>query len=178
MVVRKRLEISGPAMAFVTTTIREWTPLFEDALCAQAAVEQLSETLKHHNVALAAWALMPSHLHAMLGFPNIERLSEVVGSFKSLTSRRIRPIVPARWRSVFDVAGRFSLWRPRFDDLIIWSDGQFRIKMEYIHDNPVRAGLVTEAEDYPLSSAVDWLVGRPGKLAIKKEWEWLAESQG
>ncbi len=65
------------------------------------------------------------------------------------------------------------MWRQRFDDLVIWSEKQFRVKVEYIHSNPVRAGLAAKAEDYPLSSAGDWLCGRPGKMAVDREWNWL-----
>jgi len=177
MVVRKRLDITGPAMVFVTTTVKEWTPLFENTPCAQAALKQLAETLDRYNVSLSAWVLMPSHLHVMLGLPEIELLSKVIGSFKSLAARRLRPIVPSKWRDVFETGGKFSLWRPRFDDLVIWSEKQFRVKVEYIHSNPVRAGLVAKAEDYPLSSAGDWLCGRPGKMAVDREWNWLDGSK-
>ena len=173
MVVRKRLDITGPAMVFVTTTVREWTPLFENTPCAQTALSQLAATRDHYNVSPSAWVLMPSHLHLMLGLPQIELLSQVVQSFKSLSSRRLRPIIPSKRRDVFETGDRFTLWRPRFDDLVIWSEKQFRVKVEYIHSNPVRAGLAAKAEDYPLSSAGDWLCGRPGMMAVDGEWNWL-----
>jgi hypothetical protein len=60
---------------------------------------------------------------------------------------------------VFDHNGRFVFWKQRFDDLVIWLEKQFRIKVDYIHNNPVKAGLVERAVDYPYSSARDWLTG-------------------
>ena len=69
--------------------------------------------------------------------------------------------------------GRYSLWQRGFDDLVISSDKQFRIKLEYIHNNPVKAGLVTAAVDYPYSSASDWLGEGHGLVEIDRNFSWL-----
>jgi hypothetical protein len=66
--------------------------------------------------------------------------------------------------------GRFSLWKPRFDDVIIISEEQMRTKLNYIHNNPVKAGLVSNPEDDRYTSAGDWLDNRPGLLPIDKNW--------
>ncbi|MEW6050788.1 MAG: hypothetical protein AB1644_06970 [Candidatus Zixiibacteriota bacterium] len=44
----------------------------------------------------------------------------------------------------------------RFDDVAIYTDHQFRTKLNYVHNNPVKAGLVTSPELYPFSSARAW----------------------
>ena len=173
MVLRKRLDLTGPAMAFVTTTVKDWAPVFANDLCSQALRDQLHDTLGHYQVSLCGYVIMPSHLHALLGFREIERMSQVMQSLKSLAARRVRPLLPHHMVTVFDRAGRFMLWKPRFDDLIIWSEKQFRTKLEYIHDNPVRAGLVTCSSDYLWSSAGDWLLDRPRPLLVDREWVWL-----
>ena len=172
MVVRKRLEITGPALVFVTTTVRNWTPLFEDRDCAHQALRQLEETSLHFQVSVNAYVLMPSHLHALLGFKSMEKLSRAMQSFKSLSARKVRPLIPPKWSDLFDEGGNRSMWRPRFDDLVIWSNEQFQIKADYIHNNPVNAGLVEQSTDYPFSSAGDWLLGRPGLIKVDKDWEW------
>ncbi len=61
----------------------------------------------------------------------------------------------------------------RFDDLIIQTESQLKIKMEYIHNNPVKAGLVQKAEDWMYSSAADWLTSGSGLIKIDKESQWL-----
>jgi putative transposase len=70
---------------------------------------------------------------------------------------------------------RYNLWKPRFDDLVVWSGKQFKIKTEYIHNNPVKAGLVRDATEYEYSSARYWLLGEPGPIPIDKEWKWTKE---
>ena len=47
----------------------------------------------------------------------------------------------------------FKLWMDRFDDVVIYSDKVLRTKISYIHDNPVRAGLVKEAADWEILDA-------------------------
>lgn len=62
-----------------------------------------------------------------------------------------------------------------FDDLVISSEKQFRIKLEYIHNNPVKAGLVTTAVDYPYSSAGNRVGEGKGLVEIDKDFGWLKE---
>jgi len=45
--------------------------------------------------------------------------------------------------------------------------------MDYIHNNPVKAGLVASAVDWKYSSAVDWLTDKDGLAKIDKEYHWL-----
>ncbi len=57
---------------------------------------------------------------------------------------------------------RYSLWQTEKNVLPIFSEGMFMEKLNYIHQNPVRAGLVEKATDYRWSSARIWQ-GRPMK---------------
>ena len=155
--------------------MREWTPVFADSTCAEAAIAQLAETVSFFGHVLAAYVVMPTHLHALMGLTNLQQLSQVMQSFKSLTARRLRPLLRSQHMEVFDHNGRFVFWKQRFDDLVIWSEKQFRTKVEYIHNNPVKAGLVERAVDYPYSSARDWLVGIEGRVRIDKTWDWIDE---
>jgi len=60
--------------------------------------------------------------------------------------------------------------------LIAYSEKQLRIKMAYIHNNPVRAALVESADDWLYSSAVDWLTTGKGLIEIDQEFRWLTET--
>ena len=48
---------------------------------------------------------------------------------------------------------------PRFDDVLIHSKEQYEIKLNYIHNNPVKRGLVQRPEDWLYSSARNYLLG-------------------
>lgn len=163
-------------MVFVTTTVRNWIPIFSEARYAVPVLDQFAESLDRNQVSICGYVLMPSHLHALLGVPRIEQLSEVMKAVKTLTSRQMKVLVDEDLRRSFSRNGEFVFWKRRFDDLVVWSEKQFAIKLEYIHNNPVKAGLVARAEDYPYSSARDWLLGEDGKILIDKAWSWQGGS--
>jgi len=173
MVVRKRLKLTGHALVFVTTTVNDWLPVFKDERIAVAVLHQLRDTLNHYDVSLVGYVLMLSHLHAFLGFRHIEQLSKFMQGFKILSAKRIKIFDLGEFHDLLWKGGRFRLWKPRFDDLIITSEKQFRIKLDYIHNNPVKAGLASHACDWRYSSASDWLTDRPGLLAINKTFSWV-----
>lgn len=50
----------------------------------------------------------------------------------------------------------FQFWRHDNKPIELWSNKVIQEKIDYIHDNPVEAGLVFRAEDYVYSSAVDY----------------------
>lgn len=169
MVVRKRLQLTGPAVVFITTTVKEWSPIFASEPVALTALMEFQYTLRLYAVSALGYVLMPSHLHTILYFKEIERLSRFVQSFKGNCAKSIRDSALDICREQFVDGGRFQLWKPRFDDFIIRNITQFRTKLNYIHDNPVRAGLVSRPEDYRFSSANDWLYGVKGPIEICKE---------
>jgi putative transposase len=59
----------------------------------------------------------------------------------------------------------------RFDDVVIKSDRIMRIKVNYIHQNPVRAGLVQKGEEWPYSSARFYGGGKDDFLPVARGWE-------
>ena len=117
MVVRKRLDIKGRALVFVTATIHEWTPIFRADNIALAILNKLGETTQYFGVALIGNVLMPTHLHLLLGFKRIELLSKFMQSFKILSSKEVKDLVPNSWRDRLNVDGKFRMWKPRFDNL-------------------------------------------------------------
>ena len=119
MVARKRLPLKGKAIAFITTTVHSWTPIFANEKCAQKLLHQLNDTLTHFKVSLIAYALMPTHIHLLLGFPKIEEMSDVMKSFKRLSTRRIQPLIDKKLADGFNFGTSFRMRQPRFDDVII-----------------------------------------------------------
>lgn len=75
---------------------------------------------------------MPDHLHLVSSFPRDARMSEVIRNWKRLTARR-----------------HAIEWQRNFFDHRLRNDESFDLKARYIRENPVRAGLVPRAEDWP-----------------------------
>ncbi|NTU57382.1 MAG: transposase [Chlorobiaceae bacterium] len=97
---------------------------------------------KYH---LLAWCIMPNHLHVLIE-PKVP-LSAIVQSWKSFTGR---------WAMKYGAelglrAPRF--WMPDYWDRYIRDEKHLRSVIDYIHNNPVKAGLCRKETDWPWSSA-------------------------
>ncbi len=116
-----------------------------------ARIGQLVESALHHfdgqRYRLLAWVIMPNHVHTMIetitGFP----LGRILHSWKSFTATEANRIL--------NRSGMF--WYPDFFDRFVRDEDHFNAAAHYIHDNPVRAGLVPRAEDWRFSSARLWM---------------------
>jgi hypothetical protein len=53
---------------------------------------------------------------------------------------------------------QYQLWQERFDDLAIYSSKIAKVKINYIHDNLVRKGIVERPEEYLYSSARNYIL--------------------
>jgi putative DNA methylase len=86
---------------------------------------------------------MPDHLHALLVPREPYTLSQVMQCIKGYSSRRINA----------DRSVKGPLWQASYYDRIIRNEAQLQTVVAYIEENPVKAKLVSRAEDHPWSSA-------------------------
>ena len=119
-----------------------------------------------HGFALTAWVFLPDHWHAILFPRHPLTISEVMEAIKVGSTLRVN-------------AGRKEsglFWQPRFFDRALRTVKEYCEKVEYIHLNPVRAGLVKRAEEWPWSSVHDYLgsgqhpAATPSILVIDPVW--------
>jgi putative transposase len=158
---RNRTLITAPSLFFVTSTLKDWKPLFDTAEVRNRVQEQLFDLFPTKADALMGFVIMPTHVHLFVGcMGGGNQLSEFMRTFKSLTSR---------W--IFPEEG--SIWMRRFDDLVIAYEKQFNIKLKYMHENPLRKGLVTEVTDWKWSSAKFWHSDESHPV-LTKTWDWLS----
>ncbi|MBU4446000.1 MAG: transposase [Candidatus Marinimicrobia bacterium] len=108
---------------------------------------------------------MPHHIHSLFHINGKTCISDIMRDFKKYTSFEVRdylnktksafyPILATEGRKV---GQKFKLWMDRSDKVVIVTEKVLTTKLKYIHENPVRAGLVQKAEDYLYSSAKDYL---------------------
>lgn len=108
------------------------------------------ETLRRFDgerYALHAWCIMPTHVHVLIR--SHESLGRIVQSWKSYTARWVtnrRQELGLEWHG-----SRF--WMRDYWDRYIRSREHYERTLDYIHQNPVKAGLCLRPEDWPWSSA-------------------------
>ena len=111
------------------------------------AVASLVQTTLLHSdgqrYKLMAWVIMPNHVHAVVEVFEEYSLSEVVQAWKSYTAHGANKMLQR--------TGAF--WAIEYFDRFIRDAAHYDRVVQYIHQNPVKAGLVMNAEEWPFSSA-------------------------
>jgi REP element-mobilizing transposase RayT len=140
--------------------------------CPEVA-ETVQKTLQHFDSVryhLHAWVVMPNHVHVLFEPVDGWALNKIVASWKKFTARRIRqftdrnakgnanlPIGLKQKTADPEIGGPVPgpVWHREFWDRFIRNERHYWQTVEYIHHNPVAAGLVPRAEAWPWSSAAD-----------------------
>jgi len=146
---------------FITTTVVGFIKVFEiNDKYYDILVNSLKFLLNRDSAVLIAYVLMPNHLHLVLQTPKDKSISSFMGDFKKFTLRTVRETLEkdgnlkTKEKLILKGGiGKYKLWMDRFDDVIVISDKVFEIKVNYIHFNPLKAGLVREITDWKYSSA-------------------------
>ncbi|MEN8248540.1 MAG: transposase [Bacteroidota bacterium] len=152
---------------FVTFTVVEWIPVFNDLNNIDIILESIQHNQKNKGLEVYAWVIMPNHLHMIIGRNGERSLSDIIRDFKSFTSNQIRHNLLKDSSSlkyqILALNGMknsrnidFQLWQQHSHPIEISSDYLFDQKADYIHANPVEAGLVEFPEDWKWSSAIDF----------------------
>jgi len=116
----------------------------------QAFLKALGNAYKQVRVPLLGYCLMPNHFH-LVAWPNQDG---ALGRFMHwLENAHVR-----RYHRHYHSSGH--LYQGRFKSFPIQEDEHLLTVLRYVELNPVRAGLVERAEQWPWSSARWW---RPGE---------------
>jgi REP element-mobilizing transposase RayT len=150
---------------FLTFTIIGWVDLFTRKAYRDIVIDSLVYCQKNKGLNLFAYVIMSNHIH-LLAQSEKEDLSGFVRDFKSFTSKKFIEVFNSNKESrrdwihlVFNYHGKtkegqdYQIWDRTNHPVHIFSDKFLSQKINYIHNNPVKNGLVANPEDYLYSSA-------------------------
>ncbi|MDD3553580.1 MAG: DUF1156 domain-containing protein [Deltaproteobacteria bacterium] len=92
---------------------------------------------------LMAWCVMPNHVHALIETIPGHALHDIVHSWKSFTATKAN-----EW-----LGRQGAFWQREYHDRFIRDSKHLQQAVEYIEQNPVKAGLVEKADEWRFSSA-------------------------
>jgi putative transposase len=128
-------------------------------------LQELDGIRNRHGIRLYGYVVMPEHVHLVLWPPDTVKLGVVIGQLKSLSARRMLPLLAAQGGLRFDRLqmnrggeSRLAFWQVRCYDHNCRTPETVREKIEYCHKNPVVRGLVTDPSDWRWSS-YNWYTG-------------------
>jgi len=157
----------GVFVYFVTFTIVEWLPVFIEDTTYKIITDSLNFCIQNKELRVNAYVLMPNHFHAVVFDKefNNERLKHTLDDFRKFTGRQLADFSDAHLSPTFGEAFRRAagedrqrrVWQPTQHPEGIVSERFWQQKVNYIHENPVRKGLVLHPEDWRFSSARFWI---------------------
>lgn len=121
-------------------------------------VELLKEVVDMYKVRVAAYCLIPSHVHLLIQTP---------GGDLARCMRHLNGIYTQRFNRAHHCDGH--LFRGRYKSILVDANSYLLELVRYIHRNPLEAGLVKELNKYAWSS-------HKGYLSNAKKWDWLHKS--
>ncbi len=152
---------------FLTLTVVDWVDIFTRPIYKHIIVDSLNYCQKNKGLIIFSWCLMSNHLHLIAGAKEGFKLSDILRDFKKFTNKEIIRTIQntnesrRKWLlNRFEFAGKFNtkikeykFWQDGNESKEIHSTAFLEQKLEYIHQNPVKAEIVSNPEDYLYSSA-------------------------
>jgi REP element-mobilizing transposase RayT len=155
------------AVHFVTFTVHQWADVFTRQLYVDELLASLKYCQTHKGLEIYAWVIMSNHAHMIIRAKD-GNLSDIIRDLKKFTSKRVFQLISENphesrreWlMKVLSHEGRIWFWEEGYHGEEVYSLDFFESKVNYIHQNPVRAGIVDKEEEY-LNSSARQLYGLP-----------------
>lgn len=170
----------GDGRYYMTFQVVGWVDIFSRQRYRDIVLDSFAYCRAHKGLELNAYVIMSNHIHVIMAAQN-DNLSDVIRDMKAHQARQIlasiqqEPESRKEWMlSIFKFAAsghqkneRIQFWKhdnhPIFMDPL--QPDRIQQRLNYIHLNPVRAGLVAKPEDYLYSSASNY-AGEGGLIEI------------
>lgn len=164
----RKYKFHNPSSAyFVSFAVVNWIDVFTRPAYFKVITDSLDYCRNNKGMALFAYCIMPSHIHLLFRDDN-ENPSGLLRDFKGFTSKKMIASImenPQESRRewmlwMFKRAGEknsnvkeYQFWQQNNQPIELWSTPVIKQKFDYIHNNPVKVGLVTEPWEWKHSSA-------------------------
>lgn len=189
----KKPELDDHYIHFITSKTFESFSYFKERINCLILLKNIDYYRKLHQFKLYGFVIMPDHIHLMIepplkadGMkpsaeretlePSAERESEefAINSLRSgdgFTPSPIQIVMhDIKGRTAMEIKEKFNIesriWQKSFYDVQIYSERFFNQKLTYIHNNPLRAGLVSNLDDYPWSSYQNYYLNNHSLIKI------------
>jgi len=152
---------------FITSTVNERISLFKNQDVAKILLNNLDISKEKYGFKLLGYVIMPEHWHFLLYFAKGKNCLSFIRDYKRYTS-----VIISTYLKINEIGllGKFampskskvkySIWKEQARVLPLDDPKKVKQKLDYIHNNPVKRGLVKHPNDYLLSSASFYYNGK------------------
>ena len=168
MGLRGRQFLKDEELFFITTTVVNHAKVFKKKRYCDILLYNIKYYQEQYKFEILGYVIMPSHFHWIVEVnPSTGSVSDIMRDIKKYSAWDLMEAIEhdgqTSFLKLFEEAARAStsqrrkFWMPRFDDEVIQNETMLLAKLEYIHNNPVKAGIVENPEDYLFSSARNYI---------------------
>ncbi len=164
---------------YLTLTVVGWIDIFSRQRYRDIILESLRYCRENKGLHVVGWVIMSNHIHLIVFTESLD-LSDVLRDFKKFTAHKIlesirqEPESRREWllhmfkyfAEVNTKNRNFQFWQQDNHPIALWTLQVIWQKLDYIHNNPVRAGIVADTTYYIYSSAGDYFTAKKGLLDI------------
>ena len=165
---------------FITLTLVEWIDLFSRERYKEIIIKNLEYCIKEKGLIIHSYVIMSNHLHLIVNVSRETEISTLIQNFKRYTAKALYDTLKLNslesrrnWMLwIMESQGKksssninYKVWIHENHPVILDSNFILEQKVNYIHENPVRAGICYTKEDYRYSSARQY-AGEAGLLDI------------
>ncbi len=172
------------AVCFWTSAVVARVPVLRSPKAARLLLQVLDECRVRCGVKLVGYVIMPDHIHLAVWAEDASAIKRFLRQFLGAASSRLAGLtqraadrgepIALLWLEQFKRQARdgdaVRVWKERGRAFPVTREDGLRQKLEYIHNNPVRAGLVAAPEDWEFSSAA-WYARGEGPIALD-DFDW------
>jgi len=155
---------------FVTFTVVGWVDVFSRDRYKEIIVNSLAYCQQHKGLILHAWVIMTNHIHLIVS-TTTNTISNLVRDIKKFSSKKIIEAISEsteesrkEWMlNLFGFVDRgnannkeFQFWKQDYHPIELSDVKKCEQRLNYLHENPVRSGLVWEPWHFKYSSAINY----------------------
>ena len=165
---------------YITTVVHKRLPLFVRPSFVMPLLDSLNFYRYKHQCKLLGYVIMPEHIHLLIWPLDDVTVSDFMRDFKAFTAKRIIRQAEIEgiqeWVATFQLAGtetgrsKNKVWQDNYWDKNVYTERFLRQKLNYLHRNPCRAGLVEDPKDYPYSSYRNYEFGEEWLMELDRDW--------
>jgi REP-associated tyrosine transposase len=149
-----------PRTYFVSSKTWKGAALFQSDRMANLLIDVLRQYTKLKKFTVREFVIMRNHMHVLLTVPARVTIEKAVQMIKGNFS----------YRAGKELGIKYAIWQKGFSDVRITSRESYEEHVNYIYENPVRAGYAPSAEEYPYCSAYFRKLKNPKTAAAKAEF--------
>lgn len=176
----KRYRMEG-SIYYITSVTYNRLKIFTQPAFVILLIDSLNYYRYQYSCKIIGYVIMPDHVHLLILPRDEKSVTDFMRDFKRFTSGRIARQAKVEgkieWLSMFEAAGtetdraEYKVWQDSFWEQSVYTEHFLKQKLDYIHLNPVRAGIVESAAEYPYSSHRNYYLNDNQLIEIDNHWD-------